>query len=308
MSHHAADHNLETALRLAGAEMFVFPCQPSKRPVAGFLWKEWATNDTSEIEAMWRHYGGNPMPALHLGPCGLVVIDADRHPGQADGVAALDGLLNQYGELPKCPAIETPANGYHLYFRQPIGRGPLGSVKGSLPAGIDVKGDGGYVTAPGAIRDDGTFYGAAEGWPDLAEAFTTGTIPEIPEWIIGLIEAPRNVEPLRGPSVGAAPISDYRARAWGLAALEGEAAKLAATFVGARNLALNKAAYTLGGKSASGCLSEGEAYNALWAACVCNGYLTSRDPSDGPGAFRKTFKSAWNAGLRKPLPGPRERY
>jgi hypothetical protein len=222
-------------------------------------------------------------------------------------VAALDALLDQYGGggLPMCPAIETPANGYHLYFRQPAGRAPLGCVKGSLPPGIDVKGNGGYVLAPGAVRQDGTFYGIAADWHDLAEAFTAGIIPEIPEWLVGLIEAPRNVEPLRGPSEGAGPISDYRARAWGIAAMEGEAAKLAATGVGGRNNALNAVAFTLAGKSVSGCLSEGEVFDALWAACVCNGYATSRDPSDGPAAFNKTFKSAWNAGLRKPLPGPR---
>jgi hypothetical protein len=183
----------------------------------------------------------------------------------------------------------------------------LGCVKGSLPPGIDVKGNGGYVLAPGAVREDGTFYGIAAGLHDLAEAFTAGTVPAIPAWIVELIEAPWHVEPLRGPysGVAAAPISDYRARAWGEAALEGEAAKLAATGVGGRNNALNAVAFTLAGKSVSGCLSEGEVFDALWAACVCNGYATSRDPSDGPAAFNKTFKSAWNAGLRKPLPGPR---
>jgi hypothetical protein len=184
----------------------------------------------------------------------------------------------------------------------------LGSVRGSLPAGIDVKGDGGYVLAPGAVRNDGTFYDTVAGWPDLVEAFIAGTIPELPDWLIGLIEAPRHIEPLRGPSVEAMPISDYRARAWGLGALDGEAGKLAATGVGGRNNALNSVAFTLAGKSVSGCLSEGEVFNALWAACVCNGYLASRDPSDGPEAFKKTFRNAWNAGLRRPLPGPRERY
>jgi hypothetical protein len=188
-------------------------------------------------------------------------------------------------------------------------RGNLGNSSGGLPAGIDVRGNGGYVIAPGSVRDDGTYYGSAAGWPNLVDAFTAGTVPAIPAWIVELIEAPRHVEPLRGPysGVAAATISDYRARAWGEAALEGEAAKLAATGVGGRNNALNAVAFTLAGKALSGCLSEGEVFNALWAACVANGYLTSRDPSDGPNAFRKTFKSAWNAGLRKPLPGPWER-
>jgi Bifunctional DNA primase/polymerase, N-terminal len=301
--------NLETARRLADVGLYVFPCQPNKNPVPGFKWKEWASNDPAEIEAIWRHYGGDPLPALHLGPCGLVITDLDRHSPDADGVVAFDALydLNLNVGIPRGPIVETPSNGYHLYFRQPGGREPLGNNRGGLPAGIDIKGNGGYVIAPGAVKDDGTFYGIAAGWPDLVDAFASDTIPEIPEWLIGLIEAPRRVELLRGPSV-AGPVSDYRAQTWGLAALDGEAAKLAATGVGGRNNSLNAAAYTLGGKSVSGCLSEGEVFSALWAACVTNGYLTSRDPSDGPVAFRKTFKNAWNAGLRRPLPGPRERY
>jgi hypothetical protein len=262
------NHNLETALRLAEAGLYVFPCGPNKRPVPGFQWKQWASNDTGEIEAMWRHYGGDPMPALHLGPCGLVVIDIDRH--QLDGVAAFDMLLDQYGGLPMCPAVETPNNGYHLYFKQPSGRAPLGNISGDLPAGVDIRGAGGYTIAPGAVREDGTFYGIAAGWPDLVEAYASRTIPEIPGWIVELIDAPRHIEPLRDPSVVAEPISDYRARAWGVAALEGEAVKLAATGVGARNNVLNSVTYTLAGKSASGCLSEGEVFNALSAACICN--------------------------------------
>jgi hypothetical protein len=79
------------------------------------------------------------------------------------------------------------------------------------------------------------------------------------------------------------------------------------TGVGGRNNALNSATYTLAGKSASGCLTEGEVFDALWWACTANGYITSRDASDGPQAFCKTFKGAWSAGIRRPLPGPRER-
>ena len=74
-----------------------------------------------------------------------------------------------------------------------------------------------------------------------------------------------------------------------------------------RNNRLNKSAFILGGKAVSGLITEDEALNALWAACLSNGYIDSRDPSDGPRSFKKTFRRSWREGRRKPLPGPRER-
>ena len=39
------------------------------------------------------------------------------------------------------PVVSTPNNGLHVFFKQPNGEA-LGNVRGSLPPGIDVRGDG----------------------------------------------------------------------------------------------------------------------------------------------------------------------
>jgi hypothetical protein len=289
--------NRDTAVRLAEAGLYVFPCKIGKTPARGFRWQQWAANDPAEIGEMWNWYGANCAPAIHLGPCGLVVVDLDCKPGKPDGVAAFDALLNEHGaDISSCPIVETPSGGYHVYFTQPDDIA-LNCRKGWFEGkGIDIKGDGGYVLAPGAVLDDGTYYEQASG-PSLLDA------PVIFPWIVDLIEAGRDVVPCAAHVV-AGDASDKRRRAWSVAALEREADKVAATAVGGRNHALNRAAYIAGGNAPY--ISYSEAYDALYGACTANGYITSRDSSDGPKPFKRTFNNAWRAGLAKPLPGPRD--
>ena len=157
--------NRETAIKLANSGLYVFPCcegPEGKAPANGFMWKEWATNDPAEVAAIWDHYGDDCAPALHLGRCGLVVVDLYRKNGK-DGVTVFDQLLDEYGaEFPQCPVTATPSNGFHLYLRQPPDREPLGDRKGWFKdTGVDIKGAG-YVLGPDAIltRGDllGTYY------------------------------------------------------------------------------------------------------------------------------------------------------
>jgi hypothetical protein len=97
-------------------------------------------------------------------------------------------------------------------------------------------------------------------------------------------------------------VSDDRRRKWALVCLEKQRDYLAAAPVGYRNHALNRCSYTVGGHSTV--LSMAEAADALYGACVSNGYITSRDPSDGVKQFKRTFLSGWKAGSARPLQGP----
>jgi Bifunctional DNA primase/polymerase, N-terminal len=184
------NHNFDVALRLAGASLFIHPCEPGgptvKKPfVTG--WKTLATNIASEIENLWSTYP-QAIPGIATGKSGLVAIDIDVK--KIDGVAAFDDLLTQHGdELPRCPATRTPSKGFHLIFRQPAGRAPLGNRTGGLPKGIDVRGEGGNLIAPGSVLSTGEFYDGVAGWPDLAEAYATNTIPVIPDWLLQIIDA-----------------------------------------------------------------------------------------------------------------------
>ncbi len=79
------------------------------------------------------------IPAIPPGIQGLVVIDCDRKPGQADGVQAFHQLCQQNSvDLSSTLAVDTPTNGRHYYFTTAIAYGNAHS----FPAGIDVRGAG----------------------------------------------------------------------------------------------------------------------------------------------------------------------
>jgi Bifunctional DNA primase/polymerase, N-terminal len=212
------------------------------------------------------------------------------------------------GEFPDCPTTRTVHGGVHAILKQRMGH-ELGNREGALPPGINIRGAGGYIIAPGSVMTDGTFYEAISECPDLAESFSAGTIPEVPEWLIELIE--RQPEPNLsdgGPTQGspeATEAEEIRFRKWAAGVLRITAERLAAQSSGSRNNSLNSGAITIAGYAVRGNISRGEARAALAAACMQNGYI----PEHGIDAFEATFKSGWDAGMAKPLRnGPRERF
>jgi hypothetical protein len=183
---------LQVALELAAVGIPIFPARIFKRHAQSLKWEKkplirgWqkgATTDPDQIRGWWDKYP-NAVPGIETGRAGLVVLDADRH-GGPDGVSALEQLGKGHS-LPVGPVIETASNGRHHYFRQLEGRIILGS-RGGLPQGIDIKGSGGWVVAPGSVRPDGASYRMAEGSPTLVETFPD-KVPVLPTWIADLID------------------------------------------------------------------------------------------------------------------------
>ncbi|MGD9532043.1 MAG: bifunctional DNA primase/polymerase [Microbacteriaceae bacterium] len=142
------------ARSLATAGVPVFPCQPDgKRPLTrrGFLD---ATSDLAQVAKWWSR-----TPDANLGlptgaPSGVVVVDVDVH-GPVDGRAAWhrtssEGLVDGAGLL-----VRTPTGGTHAYF--PAAPGTEQRSWQAAGAGVDFRGDGGYIIAPPSLRTiDGT--------------------------------------------------------------------------------------------------------------------------------------------------------
>jgi hypothetical protein len=304
--------NYTIAIRLARTGIFVLPCSAETKAPRLPSWPTRATNIPNGVAYYWERYGRDSMPGIAMGKSGLVAVDIDVKNG-IDGRAAFDLLLDQHEELPRCPATKSPSGGYHLIFRQPVGREPLGNATGALPPGIDIRGVGGQIIAPGAVRDTGEFYDSVAGWPDLAESYAAGTVPEIPAWLVAIIET-KPAAALGGPSRDSLPragASDDKS-AWAAAGLDAEAQALATTGPGAgahggRNNALYRLVATFAGHAAHGWTTREDVYAAAHRACEANGYLASREPSDGPKQFEKTFRSGWQWGYAHPTAGPRER-
>jgi Bifunctional DNA primase/polymerase, N-terminal len=152
---HQPCRNLDVALELASAGIFVFPAIAQWNENAGKLdkkpaikgWREAATTDPEKIQELWRIFPA-AVVGIELGRSGLYVLDLDRHPNSPDGVAAFKTLLGDR-PAPKAPMVKTPSDGFHLYFRQPACE-PLGNSRGGLPDGVDIRGNGGWSVAPGS--------------------------------------------------------------------------------------------------------------------------------------------------------------
>ena len=160
--------NLQAALSHAKAGRPVFPCGPDKRPLV--KWRDRATTNPAQIERWWSKWP-DAMPGLPMGRAsGLAVLDLDKRPDK-DGAAALRDLGFDPDSLSPC-IIATPSGGQHVYFQWGEG---LGNSAAGLPAGVDVRGEGGYVIAPGAVNGVGAYSG------DLT--------PDLPQWPEGLRSA-----------------------------------------------------------------------------------------------------------------------
>ena len=298
MSAPQSEH-LTLALKLANAGLAVFPVNPqTKHPRDGFEWRKRSSSDESLVRNIWGN--SNEAVAIDLGKSGLVVLDADRHDPSADGVLAIQELANCNGGIDHAsPITETPNNGLHIFFRN-LTDAPLGNARGSLPAGIDVRGNGGYVVAPGSAIPDGRAWTALSRASDLAKAFKAGTIPSIPEWAVEAIQSkrapatpiPQTLPPLASQS------PDKRQEAYANRALEAECAKVANVAEGGRNDALNIASFSVGTLVGAGWISRNVCENHLFDAARACGLLKG----DGFQSVRKTINSGLEAGIQKPRP------
>ena len=302
--------NLEVALEFVEAGIPVFPaelyfcsktgkCQKKPRVTD---WPNTATTDAAQVEDWWKRFP-NAAPGLALGRIGVVAIDADRH-GGPDGVAAFQNFVAEHGGLPGHPITHTPGHGEHHFFKQPPGE-ELGNGTGMLPDGIDVRGHGGWVVAPGTIRPDGKLWLPDPKGPSLIDAIRNSPIPILPDWLRTLIIAQRSHCPNAGSRSdkrhraphGTDQDAGTRERTYARIALEGCVRELAAMQPDSgRNNTLNAVAYRLGRMVVRGWIEKAVVEQALWQACDQNGLIAE----DGPNAVRASLGSGLKAGLENP--------
>jgi hypothetical protein len=209
---------------------------PAKHPrVAGGL--NAATRDEGQIAAWWRRWPRSNVAIRTGSESGLVVLDIDPRHG---GNETLAHVQADHGRLPSGRTIRTGSGGQHRYFRHPgfAVRNDAGRVVG---AGVDLRGDGGYVIAPPSRHRSGGLYAVEARAADL---------PELPDWLLATLEPPRR------SAVPQPPSNPRSAAAWGHAALEGELGRLQQAKEGARNDTLNRVAFRLGQIVGAGCLNE----------------------------------------------------
>lgn len=290
--------NRALALDLARAGLAVFPVRgggpDAKKPCPTVRWGDDATTDAGAIDSWWRRWP-DAMPAIHLGRSGLLVVDLDRHEGGADGLAAWDDVNR--GVV--APAVDTPSGGRHIYFRQPDGRAH-GNREGVLKGrGINIRGDGGYVVAPGALRADG------EGAYQPVTAGAIMAAPLVPDWLYALIDPPSSPSSAAEPEPrarAAPPLNETRLGRYADKAVTAELDVLRAAGKGGRNNQLNRSAFALGQMVGAGWLSEANATSLLTGAAQACGLAAD----DGLPACLATIRSGLRKGRAFPREAPRD--
>jgi Bifunctional DNA primase/polymerase, N-terminal/AAA domain len=283
--------NLRYALRCAEFGLSVFPCADKQTPLV--KWRAQSTTDPDAIKHMWAKWP-NALPAIDLAKSGHVVVDADRH-GGPDGVAAVEQLFTEHNTpLASVPGVITPGNGVHCWFRQPNGK-PLGnSDKPIRDLGINIRGAGGYVIAPGAQLPDGRGYTRAKDTPHLFVALRDHTVPPLPVWFAELLR-PQPAEPKGSPAPAPKLNGDaYRHQRYAETALKELCEQVAGTPEGSRNIELNNAALRMGHMVASGWIEQPVVERRLSDAAFAAGLL--------PDEISKTLASGITAGLQEPHP------
>lgn len=137
----------QAAVELAHVGVPVFPVGEDKRPLTRHGFRD-AVTDRQPIERWWQRF---PQAGLAIPtglPSGVVVVDVDVH--GVNGYEALARAGQRHfldgWEL----AIDTPSGGRHLYF--PASPDGPQACWQAAKAGIDFRGDGGYIVIPPTSR------------------------------------------------------------------------------------------------------------------------------------------------------------
>jgi hypothetical protein len=186
------DQPLAGALTMAARGFRIFPLSPgTKIPPKGLKWKTEATTDAETIRKWAATYPGCNFAVR--GGQGLIVLDPDGDAGRA-ALAELEAL---HGRLPNTMTVQTPGGGLHIY----LGGADVSNSVGSLPKGIDVRGAGGYVVAPGSYFADP---GGEKGYTGHYRIETDLPLANAPEWLPGLLKA----APLPKKKSGTRPVHE----------------------------------------------------------------------------------------------------
>lgn len=227
-------------------------------------------------EAFASHHGNI---GVTFGP-GLFVLDVDEKNGTS-GMSTLHGLEAKHGELPLTLTADTPNGGRHYVFRKPESVTLRNRV--SVMPGLDVRAAGSFIVAEPSQLDGRDWL-----WNDWQP--DTGEQPEIadaPQWLLDAISKPAPEAAERATSATDGPADAYATRA-----LERATSAVLTATEGARNDALNGAAYGLARLVAAGRLD--------WTQCELALVRAARATGLEDGEIRATLASAYAAGTAVP--------
>jgi hypothetical protein len=185
---------LRIALGYARLGWHVFPCHtPTDRGCSCGMsscdnvgkhprvkdWPNVATTDEATIQDWWTRWPNANIGIATGAKSGVVVLDVDPDEG---GALALEDLLAEHGSLPETVESLTGGGGRHLLFQHPGVE--MRNSASKLGAGLDIRGDGGYVIAPPSLHESGRRYE----W-EVSSHPTDVPLAPMPAWLLELVTA-----------------------------------------------------------------------------------------------------------------------
>jgi hypothetical protein len=159
----------------------VVPIAPGTKHPKLPAWQNAATTDADMIDEWWTGlYRGHGVGIATGHQSGIFVLDIDDHD-------ALHDLTATHGPLPDTLTSLTGSGGQHLIFNYPANATITNHNR--LPAGIDVRGDGGQIVAPPTVHPNGTAYC----WDASTEHLEPA---DAPGWLLELVT---HIEPQPQP-------------------------------------------------------------------------------------------------------------
>lgn len=202
-----------------------------------------ATTDPRVVDRMWTRFAGANIGLRTGQESGVAVLDVDPRHG---GTESLTRIETERGCLPGTLLSETGSGGLHFLYRWAPG---IGNNAGRWGAGLDLRGEGGYIVAPpSAHPDTGRPYVWAGDWRS-----------DLPAWPVDHL--PFGRDPLDRPT-NVVPFPRQAASG----SLAGLVRVILEAKPGGRNDALNWAAYKAGQDVAGGRLHLDEALTVLDSA------------------------------------------
>lgn len=197
---------------------------------------------------------------------GIVVLDCDTPEAIAQA--------KELGTPDRTVSVRT-AKGRHFYFRHP--GFPVSNRAGLLP-GIDIRGDGGFVVAPGSVHETGVPYE----WLNHP-AWNEIELP--PGWLLDMLRGRLENEAQSAASM-------LTTTAYGQSALDKELTILRNAQEGNRNDQLNRSAYVLSQLAAGGQIDTEKVKRALRHAALSIGLEADE--------IERTLESGWRTGFLAP--------
>jgi hypothetical protein len=137
---------LKAALSQAENRKPVFPCERGgKKPLTEHGYLD-ATTDPRKIHMWWNRHPGANIGIPTGERSGILAVDHDTYKDEA---ASLEEVEATFGPVSDGVTVETGKGGRQYLFRYPEGSN-IRNAAGILP-GVDIRGEGGYILAPGSV-------------------------------------------------------------------------------------------------------------------------------------------------------------